>query len=81
MALGLQQGVRSAVHHHGRSRHGDNRHTVTDASLQAVVPLVIGHRQQTCMDREDMNKYSERGGKMQGDGGGLVKIGRQVRMD
>lgn len=52
MALRLEQSVRSTVHHHGGRGHSDDGHTITDTGLQAVVPLVIGHREQTWVDRE-----------------------------
>lgn len=52
MALRLEQRVRSAVHHHGGRGHGDDGHAVAHAGLQAVVPLVVRHRQQTCVDGE-----------------------------
>lgn len=38
--------MRPAVHHHGGGRHGDDGHTVANAGLQAVVPLVVGHGEQ-----------------------------------
>lgn len=47
MALGLQQGVGSAVHHHGGGRHSDDRHAISNTRLEAVVPLVIGDGEQT----------------------------------
>lgn len=51
MALGLQQGVGSAVHHHGGGCHSDDGHAVADAGLQAVVPLVVGHGEQPWVDK------------------------------
>lgn len=39
--------MRPAVHHHGGGRHGDDRHAVANAGLQVVVPLVVGHGEQT----------------------------------
>lgn len=50
MALRLEQGVRSTVHHHGGGRHGDDCHTVTNAGFQTVVPLVVGDREQAWVE-------------------------------
>lgn len=50
MALRLEQGVRSTVHHHGGGRHGDDCHTVTNTGFQTVVPLVVGDREQAWVE-------------------------------
>lgn len=60
MALRLQQGVRSAVHHHGRRCHGDDSHAVANTGLQAIVPLVVGHRQQTWVEKARKGERSIR---------------------
>lgn len=44
VALRLHQGVCPPVEHHGGGCHGDDSHPIAHASLQAVVPLVIRHR-------------------------------------
>lgn len=62
MALGLQQGVRSAVHHHGGRCHGDDGHAVANAGLKAVVPLVVGHGEQTWVDKARKGERRIRGG-------------------
>lgn len=62
MALGLQQGVRPAVHHHGGGCHSDDGHAVPDACLEAVVPLVVGHGEQTCVGRARRGEARIRGG-------------------
>lgn len=62
MALRLEQGVRSAVHHHGRRRHGDDSHAVANTGLQAVVPLIIGHREKTWVGKARKGERSIRAG-------------------
>lgn len=61
MAFRFKQSVRSTVHHHAGSCHGDNCHTVPNAGFQAVVPLIIGYGKQTCVNS------ARRRGRIQSD--------------
>lgn len=60
VALRLEQRVRPAVHHHGGRGHGDDGHAVAHAGLQAVVPLVVRDRQQTCEREGAVGRRADR---------------------
>lgn len=56
VASRLEQRVRTPIQHHCRGCHGDDGYSVTHASLQTVVPLVVGNGDQTWDERSTFER-------------------------